>query len=462
MKKLKIKSLTIRIWMTFTSAILIIVICISLLYLFVFGKIEENSKAQDLKVPHNTIYSLILNNKEYSAPSMFNELNNLKESKHFVFQIEDGKTRLTNIQPGPGLHPVPPIDDEERVESWMSRFATETNMDEEKFIESYGNRKYIFIVSSINIVGAPKSYLISYIPNRQDYRTVYTILIIGAIFIILGFFAAKVIAKYISKPLKELEVYTRKIANKDWKEPIKIHSDDEIGRLAESMNTMRKELKRADEEETMFLQSISHDLKTPVMVIMSHADAIIDGIYVESVEKTAEIIRDETISLEKKIKQILYLNTLNYVMESDKEITEVNLGELLLHIVNRFEVVNSKIDWDLNIDDVFVKGNIDQMQVALENIIENGLRYVEDKININLKEEDSFVAIDIYNDGPQINEQHIDHIFDHMYKDKTGNFGLGLAITKKIVDYYNGEIEAKNREKGVSFIIKLPISKKVN
>lgn len=169
------------------------------------------------------------------------------------------------------------------------------------------------------------------------------------------------------------------------------------------------------------MKSISHDLKTPAMVIMSHAEAIIDGVYIDSIEKTAEIIKNEAISLEKKIKQLLYLNTLDYVLENNTEGGEVKL------------------------------------QVAIENIVENGLRYAKEKICITVKQEGSFVNLDIYNDGPNIEQKHITHIFDNLYKDKTGNFGLGLAITKKIIDFYNGEIEALNREKGVSFIIKLPV-----
>ncbi|MBY6825441.1 ATP-binding protein, partial [Clostridium botulinum] len=51
----------------------------------------------------------------------------------------------------------------------------------------------------------------------------------------------------------------------------------------------------------------------------------------------------------------------------------------------------------------------------------------------------------------------IKHIFENLYKDRTGNFGLGLAISKKIIDFYNGEIKAVNRDNGVSFIIKYPI-----
>jgi len=70
------------------------------------------------------------------------------------------------------------------------------------------------------------------------------------------------VANRISKPLKGLEDFTIKIVQKNWKEPIKVTSEDEIGRLAQSMNLMQQELRQADEEGKKFLQSISHDLKT--------------------------------------------------------------------------------------------------------------------------------------------------------------------------------------------------------
>jgi two-component system sensor histidine kinase CssS len=77
---------------------------------------------------------------------------------------------------------------------------------------------------------------------------------------------------------------------------------------------------------------------------------------------------------------------------------------------------------------------------------------------VTLKQENSYAVVDIYNDGPNIDAVHIDHIFDSLYKDKTGNFGLGLAISKKIIDFYGGEVNAVNRDKGVSFIIRLPLA----
>ncbi|MBL4933747.1 sensor histidine kinase [Clostridium paridis] len=465
MKFFKFKSLTMRIWTTFTFIILIIICSISFLYLVAVRSYNDNAKIQDLKVVHD----MILKGDNSNAPNRFDEFKNLKGSENFI--VRKGSSNTTDIQdmikarngnppPGGDNGHLPPNINGTDLKEWMASYISGNNIYEEVHKASYGNMKFTFIISSMESQNGDKAYLITFIPNIQDNTILYTVIIIGLVFIAIGFLTAKLVANYISKPLKELEDHTVRIAHKDWKEPIIIKNEDEIGRLAEAMNRMQKELKIADQEEKMFLQSISHDLKTPVMVIMSHAEAIIDGVYIDSVEKTAEIIKEEAISLEKKIKQLLYLNTLDYVLGNGNEDSEFNLNELLIHIISRLEVVNSKIEWDLDLDKISINGNKDKIKVAIENILENGLRYAESTIKVKLKKENESAILEIYNDGPNIPEKSINHIFENLYKDKTGNFGLGLAITKKIIDFYNGEIKAVNRDNGVSFIIKYPLKDK--
>lgn len=461
MKKLRFKSLTLRIWTTFTAIILIIICSISLLYLVAFRRISEKYKIQDLKVAHD----VLLKSNNFNQQNRFDELKNLKGSDHFIVKIDESNINkiidINKKKEGPRPDgkdaPMPPDIDVDTIKVEMANFIVGDRIYQKQFKEKFGSMEFIFIVSSIDNDATGKTYLVSYMPDMQDNTLLYSVLIIGIIFVAIGFVTAKVVANYISKPLKELEGYTLRIAQKDWREPIEVKSDDEIGRLVSAMNLMQKELKKTDEEEKMFLQSISHDLKTPVMVIMSHAEAIIDGVYIESVEKTAEIIKNESISLEKKIKQLLYLNTLSYVLENNNENDEFSLNELLLHVINRLEIVKSEIEWNLDIDKMSIKGNVEKIQVAIENILDNGLRYAKERISVTLKKEDSFAVLEIYNDGPNINQENLQRIFDNLYKDKTGNFGLGLAISKKIIDFYNGEIKAVNRNKGVSFIIKYPV-----
>ncbi|MCB2292764.1 HAMP domain-containing histidine kinase [Clostridium algoriphilum] len=463
MKKLNFKfnSLTMRIWTTFTVIILIIISSISFFYLVAFRTISEKAKTQDLKVSHD----ILLKTNNFTQPNRFDELRNLKGSDYYIYNVDkNNNASIVNINKSHGLPPSTQTDlnspfkiNDTNIKLWMSSYITPGTLYEKQFKATYNNMKFIFIISSINYGSSGKSYLITYMPEIVDNSLLYMVLWVGLIFIAIGFLTAKLVANYISKPLKELENCTIRIAHKDWTKPINVKNDDEIGRLANSMNLMQKELRRTDEEEKMFLQSISHDLKTPIMVIMSHAEAIIDGVYVESVEKNAEIIRDESLSLEKKVKQMLYLNTLDYVLENNLEKIEINLHRLLTHIINRFEVINNNIKWDLDIEEAIIVGNVDKIQVSIENILDNSLRYANGKICISLKKEGAFAVIGIYNDGPNIPEEHLSHIFDNFYKDKTGKFGLGLAICKKIVNYYNGEIEVTNRDIGVSFLIRYPL-----
>ncbi len=462
MKKLKFKSLTMRIWTTFTIVILIIIFGISVLYLVAYRKIDENSKIQDLKVTHD----IMLKDKTYDGSTRFNEYRNLKGVDYFIVKIDanNNKTiisRVSKAEPPMKSANLPPAMINVQgfdVKTWMSGFITDGEMNEVQFKKTYSNVKFLFVISSISdTTSTEREYLITYLPILQDNTYLYFMALIGLFFIIIGFITAKVVANRISKPLKELEEYTVRIAQKDWKQPIEVVSEDEIGRLAYSMNIMQEELKRTDKEEKMFLQSISHDLKTPVMVIMSHAEAIVEGVYVESMEKNAEIIRDEAIRLQKKINHLLYLNTLSYVLENSSDNDKVNLKSLLIHIVDRFETVNNKVHWELDINDLSTYGNVDKIQVSLENILDNGLRYAKENMKVTLKRSGNYAEIEIFNDGPNIKSESIDKIFDNLYKDKTGNFGLGLAISKKIIDFYKGEIKAVNRENGVSFIIKYPV-----
>ncbi|MGL5417073.1 MAG: HAMP domain-containing sensor histidine kinase [Clostridium sp.] len=247
----------------------------------------------------------------------------------------------------------------------------------------------------------------------------------------------------------------KKVSKKEWTEPLEVKSNDEIGSLINSMNNMRIELEKVDKEEKVFFQSMSHDLKTPVMIIQSHAEALIDGMYIGSVEDTAKIIKKESQILEKKIKQILYLNTLDYMLLNDKETKEIDLEYLLDEIYYKFRFINKEIQWKVSLEEkAYIYANEEKIVTAIENIIENALRYVRKEIEIKLYKLNETIVIEIFNDGENIKETDLNNIFNNLYKGKSGNFGLGLYITKRIIDYYKGNIYVENEDRGVRFYIK--------
>jgi two-component system sensor histidine kinase CssS len=278
--------------------------------------------------------------------------------------------------------------------------------------------------------------------------------------ILLSLIVAKLLSGNLSKPLKELELYTKHIAKKEWMEPLTTDRQDEIGRLIQSVNQMQKSLKIADEEERAFLQSISHDLKTPVMVIKSYAEAILDGVYLNNLEETAKIISQESSKLERKIRQLIYFNSLNYIMDNQKNVTEIRLNLLFKELYERFKLIRNDLQWKFDLNEISFTCNPEQISVAFENIIDNQIRYAETTIMVSLHQDNQQITIEIYNDGPQIIEADLSKIFNRFYKEKKGNFGLGLAISQKIIEFFHGTIQAVNRPKGVSFIIRLPINSK--
>ncbi|MBV4419272.1 sensor histidine kinase [Clostridium tyrobutyricum] len=452
MKIFKTKSIMMKIWLVFVVIIAIIIFCISLIDIFTFRNFDENLHVSSMKKYHE----MVIKDNNFDRSSNFNQLKDLTNIENFIVSF---KGKVINMQYiNNSANEIMPRDNTPGYKKllWISSFSKNIKS-ETQFKASDGKTTFLIILSPIKIENSTKAYLITYMPYHPNNKFIYEAIVVGVLFIIIAFFTSKIVASYISKPLRKLEYYIDKIANKNWDQPIVINSNDEIGSLAKSMNIMQKKLKNSDENEKLFLQSISHDLKTPVMVIMSHAEAIIDGIYVNSVEKTAEIIKSQSMLLERKVNQILYLNTLGYSLKNNIINENLDLREVIQSIIHKFKPINPNINWKLDLESVVIFIDEKQIKVCLENILDNAVKYANTIINITLLSKNNFAVIEIYNDGDCIKSNNMMLLFNNIYKDKSGNFGLGLCISKKIVDFYNGYIEAINRKEGVSFILKYPI-----
>ena len=205
----KFKSLTMRIWTTFTAIILIIILSISFFYLFAFKNITEKAQTKDLKWSHDNL--LKVNN--FTAPVRFDEIGSLKGSDYYILNVDKNNTaQIININKAHSLPPENPGNVnspfrayDKSVKMWMSSYITPGTLYDKKVKASYNNIKFIFFISSIKYGTSGASYLITYMPEKQDNNLLYMVFWIGVLFIAIGFLCAKLVANYISKPLKELE-----------------------------------------------------------------------------------------------------------------------------------------------------------------------------------------------------------------------------------------------------------------
>lgn len=268
------------------------------------------------------------------------------------------------------------------------------------------------------------------------------------------FLAAFYLSRYLTKPLVELENCVRNISNRELNVPIEMSREDEIGFLANSIEKMRKELLKYDEDQKFKLHAISHELKTPLMVIRSYIDSVKRGLYPKgTLEGSLKVIDEECSRLEKLVYNLLYMQRLDYLESEIKNRKKVDLKEIIEEVIKSYSLQLKQFNLQLNLDDVVIYSNYNQLKVIVENILDNQIRYAKTLIKISLIEDREKIYLNFFNDGESIEK--IEDIFKLFQKGEKGQSGIGLYIVKRILKIYGGKICAKNAENGVSFQIEI-------
>ncbi|MDE6660394.1 MAG: HAMP domain-containing histidine kinase [Anaeroplasmataceae bacterium] len=220
---------------------------------------------------------------------------------------------------------------------------------------------------------------------------------------------------------------------------------DEVGELSRAVETMRIEIQESERQKQEMLQNMSHDFKTPIAVIKSYAEAQQDGM---ADENSSKIIIAQAEILKNKVNRLLQYNSLEY-LEKNREFEDVDMKEVVEEVVMGYKFQTElSIELDLT-EDIFFKGYRENYFTVVDNIIDNARRYAKSKIKIVLKKD----RLRIYNDGEHIDEQFIKHSFKPYEKGSKGEFGLGMSIVQKTVDFFGMQLIVKNEPIGVSFII---------
>ncbi|WP_226669362.1 sensor histidine kinase [Metabacillus litoralis] len=330
----------------------------------------------------------------------------------------------------------------------------------ERYEKNLKNQTLFYVIRKI-IVNGEDSYLLSYSWDSYRNDLVYTLfrqlLIIMFIVFLLSWIPSIWLARYLTKPLVKLEKHVTSISELDWHEPVEVDRNDEIGKLGHSIEKMRQHLVRKDEAQQTLLQNISHDLKTPVMVIRGYAKSVNDGIFPKgNLTSTMDVIEEESEKLEKKIKDLLYLTKLDFLSTRKPIKTEFRLDQLINDEVERIKWAKPNLQWQLNLQKANTLGDPDQWEKLIENLLENSLRYAHQTINITLSSGEHSLVVRLWNDGPEIDEIILDQLFEPFQKGHKGEFGIGLSIVKRIADLHDAKVWAVNENNGAAFYTEIP------
>jgi two-component system sensor histidine kinase BaeS len=311
-------------------------------------------------------------------------------------------------------------------------------------------------------------------PDRTDpmqaefsKRIDFSLLITGVGTIIMAFIFGAVISQTITKPIRELTSATHVMASGKLGQQVAVRSRDEIGELAQSFNKMNNDLARSFNLRKQMTADIAHELRTPLSLIIGHAEGVHDGVLQPSRENF-EIIREEAERLEKMVNDLRTLSLAD-AGELSLEFQSVNLNKLLSDIKTHYMVqLNQKrLTLDLEPDPGVLQVDLDPARFSqvLTNILDNAIRYTAEDghIIIATKQLKNETQITIHDSGEGVTPEEASHLFDRFYRaDESrarddGGSGLGLAIAKSIVEMHHGKIWAESEKgKGLRTVIQLP------
>ena len=283
------------------------------------------------------------------------------------------------------------------------------------------------------------------------------LLIVFCVAGLLMFLFSLFITKKLIQPLLRLREELKKVKDRHFEDVKLIKAGGEIGSVAQSVYDMAGELKRYNHVQKQFFQNASHELKTPLMSISGYAEGIKDGVFEgESVHKGLDIIMSESSRLKKIVTEM----TLLAKLDSEEDIfkpTEICLKDLLIETIERMNPLLMKKGLTLytSYDDdepLAIRADSDKLLQALINVVSNATRYANQQIYIHAAIKNGRVEISISDDGPGISEDLLPYLFHRFVKGKDGESGLGLAISRAIVERCGGLITAGNRREGGAVI----------
>src|SRR5689334_459063 len=287
--------------------------------------------------------------------------------------------------------------------------------------------------------------------DRTNLTLIYGALISAIIALLLGIF----LSRTLTRPIRELTRATHAISEGDLSQQVTVRSNDELGELAQAFNRMSTELSRSVNTRKQMTADIAHELRTPLSLILGHAEAVHDGVLPPTPDNF-EIIREEATRLEHLVNDLRTLSLAD-AGELSISLQTIEPERLVNEVAALYQYQTQKKNITLDVDIAAPLSNIEvdpgRMTQVLTNILDNATRHTPEGGHIILaaKQIDKNVEISIQDSGPGVPRENLDRIFERFYRTDSsrqregdGGSGLGLAIAKSIVQAHNGQLSAES------------------
>ncbi|WP_373105138.1 sensor histidine kinase [Gemella morbillorum] len=319
--------------------------------------------------------------------------------------------------------------------------------------EKFANGKYVRGIVQIS-------------SGQTSWYLPFAIIAGSPIIILIITYGGYLIIRSSLKPVREMIETAETISNSaDLSKRITIEDGkDEVHKLALVFNEMLESLERVSMRERQFSSDVSHELRTPISVIVAESEY--GTKYIDTVDEAKEsfaVIERQSKRMTIMINQILEMARLDNRLEIPKEFFDLSscLEETLEDYKKLFETKDIQLITNIE-DNITLFGNQVLLIRLIDNLVSNALKYANSKIWISIAKRNNII-IEVSDDGRGIADDEKAYIWDRFYKvDKSRSIsednssGLGLPISKKIVELHGGKIVAlDNKPQGAKFVINL-------
>ena len=354
---------------------------------------------------------------------------------------------------------------------------TEGRGDEGGYMESWG---YFSDNSTSFIMSMPLSSLSEAVSVFNSF-----LLFLGFITMVLGIIIVYIASYEVTKPIQPPAQLSLKMSKLDFSARFEGDSSDEIATLGNSMNVLSErleeticDLKKAnnellsdienktliDKRRQEFVANVSHELKTPIALIIGYAEGLSEGLCEDSESRTyySNVILDEAKRMNHMVKDLMNLSAI----EQGKDLPDfalLDFPKLLQGVISSMDILLKQEEIQLEVEipkELYLYGDEFKIEEVLMNYLQNAIHHVTEPKQISIYTENrgkNLVEVHVRNTGNPIPKEDLSHVFEKFYKvDKAhtrayGGSGLGLSIVKAIMDSHHQECGVKNTLTGVDF-----------
>ncbi|KKO54389.1 HAMP domain-containing sensor histidine kinase [Paenibacillus sp. DMB20] len=298
-----------------------------------------------------------------------------------------------------------------------------------------------------------------------EMRIFFSIILL--ISILLCILLVGIVTRHIVKPIVKLTEATQHISQGKYDLKLDVKRQDEIGKLADHFSRMAKGLEQLEQMRQEFVSNVSHEIQSPLASIQGFSQTLqSQNLSAEQQQRYLSIIEEESRRMSHLSKQLLMLASLD---KEDNLIdkTPFDLADQIRQVltVTEWSWRSKDLAMDLELPSLYVHGDPQLLHQVWTNLLTNSIKFTEEggTITIRLSRQNNLCSVEISDTGIGISESDLPHIFNRFYKADTArdrkenSTGLGLSITKKIIDLHHGHIEVKSRPgEGTTFRVRLP------